>query len=113
MLRITNNRLRAINNQIETIKMKLIKIGLMRPGSLTKQVNRRLASGKTLEYWQLSYTHKMKSKTEYVRPEMLKKTKDQIKEFKQFKTLVEKWIELAIEQAKLTADEEKKRDKNS
>ena len=55
----------------------------------------------------------MKSKTEYVRPEMLKKTKEQIKEFKQFKTLVEKWIELAIEQAKLTADEEKKRDKNS
>jgi hypothetical protein len=28
-------------------------------------------------------------------------------------TLVEKWIELAIEQAKLTADEEKKRGENS
>lgn len=113
MLRMTQQRLRAIQNQIESIKKKLMEIGMMRPGSLSKQVNRRLASGKVLEYWQLSYTHKMKSRTEYVRQDMVKTTKVQVAEFKRFKTLVDTWIELAIEQAKLTAKESKIKDENS
>jgi len=37
----------------------------MRPGSLTKQ--RRNAKEKKWGFYQLSYTYKMKSKTEYVR----------------------------------------------
>jgi hypothetical protein len=113
VLRMTKQRLRAIENRIETIKNSLMTVGMMRPGSLTKQVNRRLASGSVIEAWQLSYTHKMKSRTDYVRKAMVKKTADQVNEFKRFKALVEEWIDLAIEQAKLDAKEEKNREENS
>jgi hypothetical protein len=34
--------------------------------------------------------HKMKSETEYVRPEMLRQTKDQVREFRYFKTPVDR-----------------------
>jgi hypothetical protein len=105
--------LRAIENRIETIKNSLMKVGMMRPGSLTKQVNRRLTNGSVIEAWQLSYTHKMKSRTDYVRKSMVKKTSDQVNEFKRFKALIEDWIDLAIEQAKLDAKEEKNRRENS
>jgi hypothetical protein len=91
----------------------LMEVGMMRPGSLTKQINRRLPSGKVIESWQLSYTHKMKSKTDYVRPAMVKKTETQVKEFKQFKSLIEEWTDLAIEQAKLDAKESKNEGENS
>jgi hypothetical protein len=90
-----------------------MKVGMMRPGSLTKQVNRRLKSGNVIEAWQLSYTHKMKSRTDYVRKAMVEKTADQVNEFKRFKALVEEWIDLAIEQAKLDAKEEKNREEDS
>lgn len=79
---------------------------MMRPGSLTKQSQRRSTTNKVFEYWQLSYTHKMKSRTDYVRQEMVKETQLQVKEFKRFKKLIDEWIDLAIEQAKLTAKNE-------
>ena len=75
----------------------------MRPGSLTKQMQRRSTTDKVFEYWQLSYTHKMKSKTDYVRQDMVKTIQVQVKEFKRFKKLIDEWIDLAIEQAKLLA----------
>ncbi len=94
-------RLTAIERRIQAIKNELLKLGEMRPGSLTKQVQVR--NGKTYSYWQLSYTHNMKSRTNYVRPELLKATRLQIKTFKKFKKLVDEWIALAIEQAQLLA----------
>jgi hypothetical protein len=80
-----------------------MEVRMMRPGSLTKQSQRRSNSDKIYEYWQLSYTHKMKSRTDYVRQEMVKETQAQVKEFKKFKELIDEWIDLAIEQAKLIA----------
>ena len=75
----------------------------MRPGSLTKQMQRRSTTDKVFEYWQLSYTHKMKSRTDYVRQDLVQQTRAQVKEFKKFKKLVDEWIDLAIEQAKFLA----------
>jgi len=103
MLHMTQQRLDAIQNRIQSIKKKLMKVGVMRPGSLTKQLQKRSTTDKVFEYWQLSYTHKMKSRTDYVRQDMVKKTESQVKEFKRFKQLIDEWIELAIEQAKLIA----------
>jgi hypothetical protein len=113
MLHMTQQRLSAIQNRIKRIKKELLGIGMMRPGSLTKQSQRRSGSDKTYEYWQLSYTHKMKSRTDYVRPEMVTVTKAQVREFKKFKTLVEEWIDLAIEAAKLTAKKDTGKEENS
>jgi hypothetical protein len=94
-------RLTAIERRIQSIKNELQKLGEMRPGSLTKQVQVR--NGKTYSYWQLSYTHNMRSRTNYVRPDLVKATRLQVKAFKKFKKLVDEWISLAIEHAQLSA----------
>lgn len=106
MLYMTTQRLNAIQKRINAIKQKLADIGAMRPGSLTKQKQRRASTGKVSSYWQLSYTHNMKSKTDYVRENYVAQTRAQIREFKHFKKLVEEWTKLAIEQAKLIAKSE-------
>lgn len=97
-----DKRLVRIGGQIEEIKRELMGIGEMRPGSLTKQY--RNAEEKKWEFYQLSYTHKMKSKTNYVRAYHVAELKEQIKTYKKFKKLVEKWISLAIEHSKIKMD---------
>lgn len=94
-----DKKLLRIAKQIEDIKQELIGIGEMRPGSLTKQY--RDAKEKKWEFYQLSYTHKMKSKTNYVRAHHVADLREQIKTYKRFKKLVEKWIDLSIEHSKI------------
>ncbi len=92
-------RLRQIQNEIKRIKRELQEIGDMRPGSLTQQY--RIPKEKIGPYYQLSYTHKMKSHTEYIRPMFFEEIREQIIAYKHFKKLVGKWKELGIEQSKL------------
>jgi len=96
---MTDKRLLKIEKQIDKIKQELLDIGEMRPGSLTKQY--RNAKEKKWEFYQISYTHKMKSKTEYVRAPHVDDLKNQINTYKKFKALMEKWIDLAIEHSKI------------
>src|SRR6266511_3832522 len=96
---MTDKRLVKIEQQIGGIKQELMGIGEMRPGSLTKQY--RNAEEKKWEFYQLSYTHKMKSKTNYVRAQHVAELREQIKTYKQFKKLIEKWIDLSIEHSKI------------
>jgi hypothetical protein len=96
---MTDKSLLRIEKQIEKIKRELLDIGEMRPGSLTKQY--RNAKEKKWEFYQLSYTHKMKSKTEYVRAPHVDDLKKQVDTYKKFKALVEKWINLSIEHSKI------------
>lgn len=70
-------------------------MGEMRPGTLSKQY--KDPKEKKGQYYQLSYTHKMKSRTEYIRPVFVKEIKEQVKTYKRFKKLVEGWIDLSIE----------------
>jgi len=81
------------------IKLKLQRIGDMRPGSLTVQY--RNPEKRIGPFHQISYTHKMKSRTEYVRPIFVKKIKLEITAYKRFKILVQRWSDLALEQSKL------------
>jgi len=48
-------------------------------------------------YYQLSYTHKMRSRTEYVRPEWVDEIQRQIEIYKRFKRLIEQCVELSID----------------
>ena len=91
---------KQIEKQIRQIKDELEKIGRMRPGSLSRQYKR--PKEKKGAYYQLSYTHKMRSRTEYIRPEFVDQIRDQIAVYKRFKKLVEKWIDLAIEHSRLS-----------
>ena len=99
---MNNKILKRIENKIEKIRAELQRVGEMRPGSLSKQFTK---PGKQRgAYYQLSYTYKMKSRTEYVRPEFVGDIKKQISQYKRFKKLVEKWIDMAIKHSRLKTD---------
>ena len=99
--------LTQIEKRIEKIKQELLNTGQMRPGSLTCQY--RNPKDKAGPFYQLSYTHKMKSRTEYVRPEFVSQIRKQVSQYKRFKELVEEWIELAIQHSKMQMDRAKKK----
>jgi len=92
-------KLAQIELKIAGIKEELLKIGEMRPGSLTYQYQK--PKEKKGGFYQISYTYQMKSRTEYVRPEFVEDLKNQVAAFKRFKKLVQLWIDLAIKHSHL------------
>lgn len=96
---MTITKLSRINEQIKKIKEELRGMGAMRPGTLSRQY--KSPQKKAGSYWQLSYTRKMKSRTEYIRPASVPEIRRQIAVYKRFKTLVDRWVDLAIEYSKL------------
>jgi hypothetical protein len=96
---MNDKTLSQIEKKIEKIKQQLVTIQQMRPGSLTRQY--RKPKDKTGPYYQLSYTHKMKSRTEYVRSEFIDTIEEQISEYKRFRELIDQWVELSIEHSKM------------
>lgn len=89
-----------VKGRIEKIKSEIYGIGDMRPGSLTRQY--RDPENKTGSYYQISYTHEMKSRTEYVRNEFVKEIRLQVKNYKRYKKLNAELTSLCIEFSKLT-----------
>jgi hypothetical protein len=100
MNRNSQKRIQQIERRIDRIKRALLEIGPMRPGSLTRQY--KDPQHQTGAYWQISYTRRRKSRTEYVRREWVKDLRRQIASHKRFKGLVEQWIDLSIEHSRLT-----------
>jgi len=92
-------KLQQIENQINKIKTELQQLGEMRPGSLSRQY--KVPKKQIGPYYQLSYTHKMKSRTEYIRSEFVNEIKQQVAVYKKFKKLIERWIDLAIDYSRL------------
>ena len=86
--------LKQLENGIQKIKNELSELAPMRPGTLSLQY--KVPAEKKGPYYQLSYTHKMKSRTQYVRPEWVDEIRGQIEVYKRFKKLIEEWIELSI-----------------
>lgn len=89
-----NKKVETILARIEAIKKDLNQIGNMRPGSVTKQFQKR--GDQKWPYWQISYTQNKRSKTEYLRDEFVEQIKNEVMEYKKFKTLIEKLVELNI-----------------
>ncbi|HEY1207729.1 MAG TPA: DUF6788 family protein [Terracidiphilus sp.] len=97
---MSQKRMQQIEQRIDRIKRTLMEIGPLRPGSLTRQYkDPKHHAG---AYWQISYTRRMKSRTEYVRQEWVKELRRQIVTHKRFKRLVDQWIDLSIEHSRLT-----------
>jgi hypothetical protein len=91
-------KIRSLEQRIEKLLIKLVKIGPMRPGSISKQYRDR--KNQRGVYYQLSYTHKMKSRTEHVWPEHVKMLRAEIAEYKKFKVLTTELVDLSIELSK-------------
>lgn len=85
--------------KIESIKQQLLTLGAMRPGSLSKQY--RDPKTKKRPFYQLSYTYRMRSRSEYVRPEHLSALRQETAAFKHFKKLVNQWIDMALKASQL------------
>jgi len=103
---MTTEKLKQLENEIRKIKNELRKLGPMRPGSLSLQY--KAPAEKKGPYYQLSYTHKMKSRTQYVRPEWVDEIRGQIEVYKRFKKLIEEWIELSIDYSQARMKQDKK-----
>ncbi len=94
---MTNKKVETLLKKIEAVRKDLASIKAMRPGSLTQQQHKR--GNKSWPYWQISYTYK-RSKTEYIRDEFVDDIRAEIAEYKKFKLLTEKWVELSINLSK-------------
>jgi len=92
-------KLHQIEKKIKIIKNKIMCIEEMRPGSLTRQYRKSRKDESYGSYWSLSYTFNKKGRTEYIREEFVKDVKIQVLNYKILKTLIDEWVELAIEHA--------------
>jgi hypothetical protein len=97
--------------RIEQIKAELATLGEMRPGSLSKQYN---VCGKPNcrckdpqnpqrhgPYYQLSWVHRGKSSTQFIRPPLLPQVRAQIATYNRFRKLTEEWVTLALRLAQV------------
>lgn len=107
--------------RIKEIQKIISKLGEMRPGSVSMQYN--VCGNPTCRckdkenpqkhgpYYQLSYTHKGKSTTEFVKAENVDEIKQQVANFREFKKLTEEWVDLSVKIAKLRKKEAAKKSK--
>ena len=92
-------RIETIHKRIERIKVELVAIDEMRPGSVSKQFKEPdLERG---AYYQLNYFSGGRSRTDYVAPAVLRDVRRQVSNYKRFKALTAEWVELSIEQSRL------------
>jgi len=100
-----NKDLAKLDKQIDSVKMKLMELGPMRPGKLSQQY--RKPAEKAVPFWQLNYTYQMKSRSEYVRTESLPRIRRETAAFKKCKELFEKWIDLELQRSLILTEAEK------
>lgn len=84
----------TLNGRIKRIKRELQDLGPMRPGAISRQY--RNPRERKRPFYQISYTHQMKSHSEYLRPENLAAIRRETANFKRFKALVDRWVNLAL-----------------
>jgi len=100
-----------LQRRIQAIKKRLSELGEIRPGSLSSQYNvcgnpncrckRPDNPVKHGPYYQISYTRKGKSKTEFVKAGDVKMVRQQLKNYQIFKKLTDEWVDLSLAIARL------------
>jgi hypothetical protein len=91
-----SRRQTTIEAEIARTKKALSELEHMHPGSLSKQ--KRSRGG---EYYQLSFSHRGKGHTMYVRPEDVPGITRELENYRTFRSLTRRWIDLEIKLAKL------------
>lgn len=97
-------------DRIHRIKQELLALGDMRPGSLSQQYN---VCGKPTcrckdphhprkhgPYYQLSYTHRGKSTTEFVTRDRVAEVRRQLANYARFRRLTEEWVTVSLQVAR-------------
>ena len=94
-----STELKRKEKKIQALLAGMTKLGAMRLGTLTVQYRNPVE--KKTPFHQLSYTHKGRSRSEYVRPENLADVTREVETYRKFKTLVEAVTELSLEASRL------------
>lgn len=94
-----SRKVKQLENRIVKIKAAIVALGPMRPGSISRQY--RNPKERKTPYHQISYTHRMKSRTEYLRGENLKAVKLETENYKRFRKLVDQLTDTALELSQL------------
>jgi len=96
----------ALEERIRRIKMKLGRLGELRPGVLSEQYNvcgnpgcrcKANPPEKHGPYDQLSWSRKRKSATRFIRKQELRTVRAQVRNYQRLQELVDEWIEASIE----------------
>lgn len=96
---MSNPELQKLEKQIKALKTGLSKAGDLRPGTLSVQY--RDPEERKTPFHQISYTHKGRSRSEYVRPEKLTSVQKEIAAYKKFREDVETIIDLSLQASRL------------
>jgi len=94
-----STQFKRTEEQIDKVKRELLALGPMRPGSITQQY--RQPKERKRPFYQLSYTHRMRSHSEYVRRENLAALRKETLTFKRFRKLIDRWVSLALAASQL------------
>lgn len=107
-------RQQVLEARIATIKAALAAVGALRPGTLSAQYNvcgkpgcRCKASPpqKHGPYYQVSFTWRGKSHSEFVRREEVAAVRQQVRTYQRLRALVDAWIAAALELSRLRRHE--------
>ena len=94
-----STEMEKVIGRMERIKRRLQELGPMRPGAISRQY--RNPKEKKRPFYQISYTHRMKSRSEYLRPENLVAIRQETANFKRFRKLIDQWVDLALKLSQL------------
>jgi hypothetical protein len=114
MLLGMSSRKQALEDRIGRIKLEIAALDELRPGSLSKQYNVCGRPGcrckanppqKHGPYYQLSFSFRGKNTSEFVRREDLPRVREQIRNYKRLRTLLDQWCAASMALAKLRREE--------
>ena len=108
---MNSGKRQLICNEIEEIKERLADLGAIHPGSITEQLQKCYNSSckcmkdknpeKHGPYHKLSFVYHGKPKCRFVKEPQLAEMQTRLENYKEFRALIDRWVELAIEQGKL------------
>lgn len=105
-----NRRQPSLEVQIEKLKQAIVRLGDLRPGKLSQQYNvcgkadcrcKADPPQKHGPYYQVSFTRKGKSSTQFVRKEDLAVVRQQLRHYQRLQELIDRWITLGMELSRL------------
>ena len=104
----TTSSVAPLEREIEAVRQRLLALGAMHPGSLSRQYQVCGRSGcRCLDperprrhgpYHKLAYVHRGKPVCRFVRADCVAVLKQRLAAYKTFRSLMDRWIELSIQQ---------------
>jgi hypothetical protein len=108
-------RTAVLERQIQKIKQQLMALGNLQPGSLSTQYNvcgnptcrcKGTPPRKHGPYYQISFTRNGRSSTRFVRASNVPRVKQQLRNYRRLRELVDRWVTLETELANLMLAED-------